>query len=496
MIARFISRRALLADRFLYATPAGLGLEAEDVGFRSKGGGTLRGWLLRGTKRGTVIFCPGNAGNVSSHLEYLRLGLRTGYSVLGFDYSGFGRSDGEADLSTIVHDVEAACEFTAVRTREPYALFGLSLGAGAALAAAGRTAADAVAVVVEGACDIHGMLRGLFAVGSFGPVWIRMVGRLDGSLAERSRGRLVRMRLLLPVASVIARLCAALYRFEGKSPASLATRLGTKPVLLVHGVDDEILPFEAAIDLHDQLPGPKRLWLVPGIGHAQEPALAFGLEYSAQLEDFLGCAFAGTPPLTPAVRVAALPAPHPATGCVRVRLGLDSTAAASGPRGPVLLSAVGGGVLRQVQLEGLEEAVLEFPEPIESVFTLRVLRTEPDVGAERYVSGGYQTVFRAMVQAANGRDLVSLDAALEAHMRLGRAHPFDFLAALYCLRGAQAALGALPSWPARDRVLARRYLERFLVLWMSNPALPGEDVAESPARWVREQLEKAKRGRH
>src|SRR5206468_192221 len=126
MIARFLSPRALLADRFLYATPAGLGLQAEDVEFGSKGGGKRRGWLLRGTKRGTVVFCPGNAGNVSSHLDYVRLVRRTGYSVLGFDYRGFGRSDGEADLRTVVHDVEAACAFTAVHTREPYALFGLS----------------------------------------------------------------------------------------------------------------------------------------------------------------------------------------------------------------------------------------------------------------------------------------------------------------------------------------------------------------------------------
>ena len=449
---------------------------------------TLRGWLLRGPKRGTVVFCPGNAGNVSSHLEYVRLVRRTGYSVLGFDYRGFGRSDGEADLRTVVHDVEAACAFTAVHTREPYALFGLSLGAGAALAAAARTAAAAVAVVVEGPCDIHGMLRGLFAVGSFGPVRIRAVGGLTGRLAERRRGRLVRMRLPSPVARVIARLSAAFYPFEGKSPGSLASRLGPKPVLLVHGVEDEILPFEAAIDLHEQLPGPKRLWLVPEIGHAQEPVLARGLEYAAQLEDFLDCAFAGTPLRTPAVRVAALPPPTPATGGVTARLGLDSVAA-SWSRGPVLVSAVGGGVLRQGVLQGSEDAVLEFPGPVERVFALRVLRTEPDGSAVRYVSGGYQIVFRAMVQAVNGPDLGRLDAALEAHMRLGRVDSLDFLAALYCLREAQAALGTLPSWPARDRVLARRSLERFLVLWTSNPVLPGADVAASPARWVREQLE-------
>ncbi len=50
MISRFLSRRTLLADLFLYATPDRLGLEAEDVEFCSKGGGTLRGWLLRGPR--------------------------------------------------------------------------------------------------------------------------------------------------------------------------------------------------------------------------------------------------------------------------------------------------------------------------------------------------------------------------------------------------------------------------------------------------------------
>jgi len=490
MISRFLSRCALYADRFLYATPEGLGLAAEPVEFRARGGVKLRGWLLRGTKRGTVVFCPGNSGNVSSHLEYLRLGLRAGYSVLGFDYRGFGRSDGEADLRTIVQDVEAACQFIAVHTGEPYALFGLSIGAGAALAAAGRAGAAAVGVVGEGVFDMGGMLRGLLAEGCFGPVRIRAVGGLTGSLAERSRRRLVGLRLPSPLARLIGWAATAFYPFEGKSPRSLASGLGKKPVLLVHGVTDEILPFEAAIDLHGLLPGRKRLWLVPGTGHAQEPVLACSREYTAQLEDFLDCAFTGTPPLTPAVRVSSVPAPPRETGGVRVRLGLDAAAVASRPRGPVLLSAMGGGILRQVLLDGSEEAVLEFPGPIEGIFPLRLLRPELDARADTYVRGGYQAVFRAMVDAVNGRDLGRLDAALEAHLRLERADPFDFFAALYCLRGAQAALGGVPSWPGKNLEVARRSLERFLVLWASNPALPGEQVADSPARWVRGQLEK------
>ena len=262
--------------------------------------------------------------------------------------------------------------------------------------------------------------------------------------------------------------------------------MGAKPVFVVHGVEDEILPFEAAIDLHQKLAGRGRLWLVPETGHAQEPALLRGLEYAAQLEDFLDCAFAGTPPMTPAVRVSN--SGHPGPGGVRASLEPESSTAPA--RGPVLLSAIGGGVLRQVLLEGPEEAELDFPGPVQNFFTLRILRAEPDASATWYVSGGYQAVFRAMVAAVNQRDLGNLDAALEAHMRLARAARFDFFAALYCLRGAQVALGDVPSWPGRDPSCARRNLERFLVLWTSNPALPSAAVADSPAKWAHTQLEK------
>ena len=207
---------------------------------------------------------------------------------------------------------------------------------------------------------------------------------------------------------------------------------------------------------------------------------------SAQLEDFLDCAFAGTPLLTPAVRVATLPARHPATDCVRARLRLNAAAAASGPGGPVLLSVVGGGVLRQVLLEGSEDAVLEFPGPIERVFTLRVLRRagrERGAVRERWIS---DRLPRDGPGHERARSRESRRGGRGAHEARGAA-TLDFLAALYCLQGA---LGDVPSWPAREPVLARRSLERFLVLWTPNPARPGADVAESPARWVREQLER------
>jgi hypothetical protein len=289
-----------------------------------------------------------------------------------------------------------------------------------------------------------------------------------------------------PAARLLGRLAAACYPFEGKSPGSLVGRLGDKPVLVVHGVEDQILPFEAALDVYQRLAGRARVWLVAETGHAQEPALVRGPEYAAQLADFLDGAFAGRRPLAPAVRVSIGPGARPGAIGVRACLEQGARGSAAEPTGPVLLTIVGGGVLRQILLEGPGETVLEHPGPIESTFALRVLHPAGDAAATRYVSDGYQTTFRAMVQAVNQRRLRELDAALEAHMRLARDQRFDFFAALYSLRAAQAALGMVPGWRERNGAIAERSLERFLALWASNPALPGEDVATSPARWAGE----------
>jgi hypothetical protein len=52
MISRLLSRGVPLPDRLLYAAPKGSGSRRKPS---SSGAGKLRGWLLRGPKRGTVL---------------------------------------------------------------------------------------------------------------------------------------------------------------------------------------------------------------------------------------------------------------------------------------------------------------------------------------------------------------------------------------------------------------------------------------------------------
>ena len=451
-LARFFSRRILLADRLLHATPEGFGLEARDVSFPSRDGVTLRGWLLPGAKRGTIVLCSGNGLNVSAHIEYARTAAATGYSVLGFDYRGFGRSDGEPDLRRIAADALAACSFArSLEPSSPVGLFGLSLGAGASLEAAARGGACAAAV--EGVSDIGWMLRGLLRDGSFGPVRIRSIEEPDGTVRPRERIRLVRYTVGAPIAACLAPVLAAFFPLDAKSLPGAAAGLGSTPVLIVHGMEDLLLPFEGALDLCGLLRGPRSVWLIRGCGHAQEPILCASAEYARRLGDFFDAAFSGRGSAGSAGG-ARLGAREDAGG--RLRLRLD--AGAPYGNGDVDVSPV------DPDAPG------------------------PDDRAARYRDGGYRCRLRSMTQAVNQRDLAALDRALGEYMELERSLPFDFIAALQCVAASRAALGRSLDWPARDRDIARRSLERLLRLREAHPCLPGAGVESSASAWAEREL--------
>jgi len=118
MIHRLLNSLILLPDPYCYQTPADLGLRAEEVVFCNAQGHRLRGLFCRPgapdmphNATPVVLFCPGTAGNLSSHLHYIELLCRAGCAVLGFDYTGFGQSTGKAALHSLVSDALSAGDF-------------------------------------------------------------------------------------------------------------------------------------------------------------------------------------------------------------------------------------------------------------------------------------------------------------------------------------------------------------------------------------------------
>lgn len=131
-------------------TPADIGLSYEDIYFDTADGIRLNGWLLKDPQaKATVIFCHGNAGNISGRLEKIKLFLDMGLNVLIFDYRGYGRSQGKPTEPGVYKDAQAAYAFLQGRkdlASLPVIIYGSSLGGAIAIDLASKEQAACLIV--------------------------------------------------------------------------------------------------------------------------------------------------------------------------------------------------------------------------------------------------------------------------------------------------------------------------------------------------------------
>jgi uncharacterized protein len=127
------------------------GVVFEDAWFQAADGTKLHGWFLPHEKpRAVVLFCHGNEGNVATWATPLaKLHNRAGVTVLGFDYRGYGRSEGVPSEAGILADARAARAWLAHRAGIPESqivVMGRSLGGAVAIDLAAKDGAPALVV--------------------------------------------------------------------------------------------------------------------------------------------------------------------------------------------------------------------------------------------------------------------------------------------------------------------------------------------------------------
>lgn len=232
--------------RELVATPAAVGLEFDDLQLTTADGVRLHAWYVRTKQpRGVVLFCHGNAGNISHRLDSLAQFARLGYDTLIFDYRGYGRSEGSPGEAGTYLDGEAAWDYL-VRDRgvapADVVLFGESLGA----AIAARLAS-------------HGEPRALVMLSAF------------TSIPELGQ----ELYPILPV----KRLARIRY------PTLEYAQAARAPVLVAHSRDDEIVPFRHGERLYAAAAAPKRFLAMRG-GH-NEAFFFTRPDWERALADFL-----------------------------------------------------------------------------------------------------------------------------------------------------------------------------------------------------------------
>jgi fermentation-respiration switch protein FrsA (DUF1100 family) len=138
-----------MQPRFLYEpvreipyTPAELGLDFEEVYFRTGDRLRLHGWFVPAqNSEFTVLYCHGNGGNMMYFLETVNFINKLGLNCFVFDYRGYGSSQGEPTENGTYLDVRAAYRWLTKKkgvAPKCIILFGWSLGGSIAAYLAGK----------------------------------------------------------------------------------------------------------------------------------------------------------------------------------------------------------------------------------------------------------------------------------------------------------------------------------------------------------------------
>ncbi len=123
-------------------TPGELGLDFEDVKFRTADGLRLSGWYIPAEDyEPTILFCHGNGGNMMHRLDSINLFYNLGLNCFIFDYRGYGNSEGKPSEEGTYMDAAAAYKWLTEEKKvspDNIIIFGRSLGGSIAAQLAGK----------------------------------------------------------------------------------------------------------------------------------------------------------------------------------------------------------------------------------------------------------------------------------------------------------------------------------------------------------------------
>lgn len=214
-------------SRKVYPKPGSVGLDYETISLQTEDNVKIQGWFVSHPEQiGVVLFCHGNAGNISHRLDTLRLIHDLGLSVLIFDYRGYGESKGKPSEQGTYRDAEAAWQFLTQEKQykaNDIIIWGRSLGAAVA------------AKIAEGK-----PIKGVILESPF--------------TSAPDLGK--ELYPFLPV-KIISR-----FSYDVKKSMGLLV----SPLLIVHSRDDEIIPFKHGQRLFELARQPKYFLEIRG-GH-------------------------------------------------------------------------------------------------------------------------------------------------------------------------------------------------------------------------------------
>jgi len=252
-------------------TPAALGIEYEDVEIVSADGTRLSAWFLEAyaEPKGTVIFFHGNAENISTHLGSVYWLPEKGYQVLMLDYRGYGRSAGKPSVDGVMQDIYATLSWGLGDPRvqgKPVYMLGQSLGAAMS------------GYVVATSPEINSRLAAVVLDAAF------------ASYPEITREVASRHWLTWPLQYPASWTMPRRYNLIDH-----IGQISPTPLLVIHGTQDEVVPFSDGEALFAAAQQPKKFLRYDG-PHIETFR---DLELRQMMLDFFAWAEAGAPDSRP-----------------------------------------------------------------------------------------------------------------------------------------------------------------------------------------------------
>jgi pimeloyl-ACP methyl ester carboxylesterase len=259
----------------------------------------------------SVLLCQGLSGVKHLVLPDVAAGFAArGLASLRFDYAGYGESEGDRgwiDPPARVDD--ALYAFAWLRSQEAVdgarvGVYGHSYGGPVAISLASREPKVRVVVSVSGVGDGSWMLSSIRTSWD----WVAFKHRIEeerAKVAATGQSTLVDITEIFPFSAAFFAANEKLNVLAGKTAAEVgstmfrlasvdamlgfhsedsARRLGGRPLLLVHGEEDDAAVIESVAPIYANAPGPKKWIIVPGAGHGDldaGPDLASAIGFAA-----------------------------------------------------------------------------------------------------------------------------------------------------------------------------------------------------------------------
>jgi alpha-beta hydrolase superfamily lysophospholipase len=255
----------------LEAFPEQFGLRYEKISFKTKDGLTLKGWFIPSNsdpkEERTLLMCHGWGDNKGELLKITHFLNATGFNLLYFDHRSHGESEGKITTIGFLELIDLEAAITYLNDHHPEALkklgvFGLSMGAAVAIMAMPRHPKIKAAVLESPFTDYRKVVR-QWAWNNFKIPYFPLVALT-----------LLWLRFRVGESGV-----------DSYSPISYVSRISPRPLLIIGGGKDLLMPEADVRALYTAAREPKQLWIIPEATHALCHEVA-GLEYEARVAGF------------------------------------------------------------------------------------------------------------------------------------------------------------------------------------------------------------------